>query len=161
MFDIGITELALIGLLALLLLGPKRLPEVARTAGRWLGKLRRFINSVKEDFDQELRSEELAELRKLQQELNETRQVMERSSSEALQRLEREIEEEHPERTRQPPPSAKPSNEQSLPASGRGIRAGTGRARKSAGPAAKPAPPAKRAARSGAGTKHGRARRSR
>ena len=61
MFDIGITELALIGLLALLLLGPKRLPEVARTAGRWLGNLRRFVASVKEDFDQELRSEELTD----------------------------------------------------------------------------------------------------
>lgn len=154
MFDIGITELALIGLLALLLLGPKRLPEVARTAGRWLGNLRRFINSVKEDFDQELRSEELAELRKLQQELSETRQVMERSSSEALQRLEREIEEEHPQRTHQPA-SSNPSKKRPTSASG------SKRARKTASPAAKPAQPAKRAARTGTGSKHGRARRSR
>ncbi len=154
MFDIGITELALIGLLALLLLGPKRLPEVARTAGRWLGNLRRFINSVKEDFDQELRGEELAELRKLQQELNETRQVMERSSSEALQRLEREIEEDQSGHARQPL-SPNPSKKLATGASA------ARRVRKTASPAAKPARPAKRAARTRTDSKHGRARRSR
>jgi sec-independent protein translocase protein TatB len=92
MFDIGISELAVIGLLALILLGPKRLPEVARAAGKWLGRLRRFIASVKEDFDRELQGEELAELRKLQDELKETRQLVERSSTETLEKLQREIE---------------------------------------------------------------------
>lgn len=87
MFDIGIWELALIGLLALIILGPKRLPEVARTAGRWAGRVRQFVASVKEDFDQELRTEELAELRKLHHELNETRQLIQRSSSEAFEGL--------------------------------------------------------------------------
>jgi sec-independent protein translocase protein TatB len=91
MFDIGIWELALIALLALIVLGPKRLPEVARMAGRWLGTVRRFVASVKEDFDQELKSEELSELRKLQQELSDTRDLIQRSSNETLDRLQRDL----------------------------------------------------------------------
>ncbi|MFQ6021670.1 MAG: Sec-independent protein translocase protein TatB [Acidiferrobacterales bacterium] len=88
MFDIGMGELALIGLLALIVLGPKRLPEVARTAGLWVGRVRRFVASVKEDFDRELRTEELTDLRKLQQELTETRELIQRSSTETLEGLE-------------------------------------------------------------------------
>jgi len=57
MFDIGIWELALIGLLALIILGPQRLPEVARTAGKWVGRMRQFVASVKSDFDNELQTE--------------------------------------------------------------------------------------------------------
>ena len=106
MFDIGIWELALIALLALIVLGPKRLPEVARMAGKWLGTVRRFVASVKEDFDQELRSEELSELRKLQQELSETRDLIQRSSNETQDRLQHDLDaepagtsvEQHPER---------------------------------------------------------------
>ncbi|MFP5350721.1 MAG: Sec-independent protein translocase protein TatB [Gammaproteobacteria bacterium] len=80
MFDVGFSELVLIALLALIVLGPKRLPEVARTAGRWLGRLRRFMNDVKQDLDKELHSAELTELRKLKQELDDTRRVIEESS---------------------------------------------------------------------------------
>lgn len=87
MFDIGFSELVLIALLALIVLGPKRLPEVARTAGRWLGRLRRFMTDVKQDFDRELRGAELEELRKLKQELNETRRLMEDSSSQLYRDL--------------------------------------------------------------------------
>ena len=84
MFDIGIWELALISLLALVILGPQRLPEVARTAGKWVGRMRQFVASVKSDFDNELRTEELTELRKLQTELDETRQLIQRSSSDVF-----------------------------------------------------------------------------
>lgn len=91
MFDIGMGELAIIGLLVLFVLGPKRLPEVARMAGLWVGRLRRFIASVKEDFDQELRSEDLADLRDLRDEISETRQLIRRSSSKAIERLQREV----------------------------------------------------------------------
>jgi len=80
MFDVGFSELVLIALLALIVLGPKRLPEVARTAGRWLGRLRRFMNDVKQDLDKELHSAELGELRKLKQELDDTRRIIEESS---------------------------------------------------------------------------------
>jgi len=84
MFDIGFSELVAIGLIALIILGPKRLPEVARTAGRWMGKLRRFITDVKQDLDREIQHEELIELRKLKQELSDTRHLMENASGELV-----------------------------------------------------------------------------
>ncbi len=85
MFDVGFSELVVIGLIALIVLGPKRLPEVARTAGKWMGQLRRFINNVKQDLDREIHQDELAELRKLREELNSTRRLMENTSGELLQ----------------------------------------------------------------------------
>jgi sec-independent protein translocase protein TatB len=84
MFDIGFSELVAVSLLALIVLGPKRLPEVARTAGRWMGQLRRFIADVKLDLDREMHSEELSELRKLKQELDSTRRLMQDTSGELV-----------------------------------------------------------------------------
>lgn len=85
MFDIGFSELVVIGLIALIVLGPKRLPEVARTAGRWMGQLRRFIADVKSDLDREIHTEDLTELRKLKEELTQTRQLMQNTSGELIQ----------------------------------------------------------------------------
>jgi len=85
MFDIGFSELVVIGLIALIVLGPKRLPEVARTAGRWMGQLRRFISDVKSDLDREIHTEDLTEVRKLKEELNQTRQLMQNTSGELIQ----------------------------------------------------------------------------
>lgn len=82
MFDIGFWELALIGVLALIVLGPKRLPEAARFAGRWVARIRNMIASVKEDFDEHLKSEELAELRKLKEELQAARENLTQTSAE-------------------------------------------------------------------------------
>ena len=59
MFDIGFWELTLIAVVALLVVGPERLPRLARTAGLWLGRARRFVTSVKADIDRELAAEEL------------------------------------------------------------------------------------------------------
>lgn len=59
MFDIGFWELALIGVVALLVIGPERLPAVARAAGVWMGRVRRFVSSVKADVDRELKADEL------------------------------------------------------------------------------------------------------
>jgi sec-independent protein translocase protein TatB len=68
MFDIGFFELTLIGVIALLVLGPEKLPHVARTAGLWLGRARRMIATVKADIDHELRTEELKSMLQDQQE---------------------------------------------------------------------------------------------
>ncbi|TAM46512.1 MAG: twin-arginine translocase subunit TatB [Gammaproteobacteria bacterium] len=87
MFDVGLSELLVIGLVALIVLGPKRLPEMARAAGRWTARIRRFVSEVKSDFDRELHNAELTELHKLKQELDETRHVMEDSSSKLMQDL--------------------------------------------------------------------------
>lgn len=80
MFDIGFWELALIAMIALIVLGPKRLPEAARIAGQWVGRLRTFITNVKSDLDHQLQAEELAELRRLKEELTQTRETLEASS---------------------------------------------------------------------------------
>ncbi len=54
MFDIGFWELVVIGIVALLIIGPEKLPGFARTAGHWISKLRRFINSTRRELEQEL-----------------------------------------------------------------------------------------------------------
>lgn len=59
MFDIGFTELVLIGVIALIVIGPERLPSAARTAGAWLGQMRRTLNNVKYDVQRELAAEDL------------------------------------------------------------------------------------------------------
>ncbi len=59
MFDIGFFELLLIGVIALLVIGPERLPKVAHTAGLWFGRARRTVMDVKADIDKELKAEEL------------------------------------------------------------------------------------------------------
>ncbi|MCU0810355.1 MAG: Sec-independent protein translocase protein TatB [Thiobacillaceae bacterium] len=64
MFDIGFTELMVIGVVALLVVGPERLPKVARTAGHLYGRMQRYVSSVKSDISREV---ELDELRKVGQ----------------------------------------------------------------------------------------------
>lgn len=126
MFDIGFTELFVVALVGLVVLGPKRLPEVARTAGQWLGRLRRFMADVKQDFDHELQQAELAELRSLKQELDETRRTMEETSG----KLMRDVSAIPDEASASTPPSAGPS-------SGAPSSAGTSSGTPSAGPAPK------------------------
>lgn len=62
MFDIGFWELAIIGVVALLVFGPERLPELARTAGRWIARARQMAWSVKNEIERELDLEELRRL---------------------------------------------------------------------------------------------------
>lgn len=59
MFDIGFWELTVIAVVALIVIGPERLPKVARTVGLWVGRMRGMVLSVKADIDRELRAEEL------------------------------------------------------------------------------------------------------
>lgn len=84
MFDIAFSELVVIGLVALVVLGPKRLPEMARAAGRWTARIRRFVEDVKRDMGSELRHEELAELRQVHQQITETKQLFEHTAGSAI-----------------------------------------------------------------------------
>lgn len=59
MFDIGFSELLLIMVVALVVVGPERLPRLARTAGLWLAKARRFVQSVQEDINREMEAQDL------------------------------------------------------------------------------------------------------
>jgi sec-independent protein translocase protein TatB len=63
MFDVGISEIAVIAVVALVVIGPERLPKVARTVGTLLGRAQRYVNDVKAEVNREM---ELDELRKLQ-----------------------------------------------------------------------------------------------
>lgn len=69
MFDIGFTELMLIGVVALIVIGPERLPKVARTAGHLYGRMQRYVSSVKSDISQEI---ELDEMRRVGQSFRES-----------------------------------------------------------------------------------------
>ena len=51
----------MIAVVALVVVGPEKLPEVARTTGRWVGRLRRYFNTIKDDIDREIRLQELQE----------------------------------------------------------------------------------------------------
>lgn len=67
MFDFGLWELILVMVVALLVVGPERLPGLARQVGLWIGKARRFISSVRSDIEREIRSEELKNMLNQQQ----------------------------------------------------------------------------------------------
>jgi sec-independent protein translocase protein TatB len=59
MFDIGFTELIVIGVVALIVIGPERLPKVARTAGHLYGRMQRYVSTVKSDISREIQLDEL------------------------------------------------------------------------------------------------------
>lgn len=63
MFDIGFSELMVIGLVALIVIGPERLPRVARTLGHLAGRLQRYVNDVKADINREVELDELRKMR--------------------------------------------------------------------------------------------------
>jgi len=72
MLNIGMTELLIFGIIALLVLGPDKLPEAVRFVGTWYGKIKRMVSNVRNDLDRELRLSELreqmqAEMQRIQQ----------------------------------------------------------------------------------------------
>jgi sec-independent protein translocase protein TatB len=81
MFDVGFQELVLIGVVALLVVGPERLPRLARTAGLWLGRARRVLGSVKAEIDRELKADELKEILRKQAASNPLQTILEETVS--------------------------------------------------------------------------------
>src|SRR5262245_6316020 len=79
MFDIGFSELLVIAVVALLVIGPERLPKVARTAGMLFGRLQRYVNDVKADISREM---ELEELRRLHSEFESAARSVQQSVNE-------------------------------------------------------------------------------
>lgn len=76
MFDVGFSELLVIGAVALVVIGPERLPKVARTAGHLLGRMQRYVNDVKSDIGREM---QLDELKKLQTQIEDSARNLETS----------------------------------------------------------------------------------
>jgi sec-independent protein translocase protein TatB len=85
MFDIGFSEIVVIGVVALIVIGPERLPKVARTLGHMFGRLQRYVNEVKADINREM---ELDELRKLQTEVQSAARDIEHSVTQAAREME-------------------------------------------------------------------------
>jgi sec-independent protein translocase protein TatB len=81
MFDIAFTELMVIGLVALIVIGPEKLPRMARTVGHLAGRLQRYVSDVKADINREI---ELDELRKM-------RDSMQQAASEMRSSVESEV----------------------------------------------------------------------
>jgi len=77
MFDIGFWELTVIAVVALLVVGPERLPKLARTLGLWVGKARKMVASVKADVERELRAEELKQILEKQARSNPLEEIVE------------------------------------------------------------------------------------
>src|SRR6476620_7855590 len=88
MIDLGLTKIALIGVVALVVIGPEKLPKVARMAGSLFGRAQRYINDVKSEVSREI---ELDELRKMQQDVKEAASSVENSISGSLAEAETEL----------------------------------------------------------------------
>ena len=77
MFDIGFAELLIIGVVALLVIGPERLPATVRTASLWLNRIRRGFNDIKQEVQQELHNDAvMQDLRKTGEQLKESTQTI-------------------------------------------------------------------------------------
>ena len=115
MFDVSFTELMIIGVIALIVIGPERLPKVARTVGHLLGRAQRYVNDVKSDIQREI---ELDELRKFKSEMDEAASSMTSSLRETENSLRTGLNDTAREATQAvsgaqpaaaPPPSAEPA----------------------------------------------------
>lgn len=88
MLDLGLTKMALIGVVALVVLGPERLPRVARTAGALFGRAQRYINDVKAEVTREI---ELDELRRMKTEFEAAASNVENTVHDTMRKHEAEL----------------------------------------------------------------------
>jgi sec-independent protein translocase protein TatB len=88
MFDVGLSELMLIAAVALVVIGPERLPKVARTAGLLLGRLQRYVSDVKSDINREI---QLDELKKMQQQVTDQVKGLEASVTHEMREVESSV----------------------------------------------------------------------
>ncbi len=88
MFDIGFSELLVIGVVALIVIGPEKLPRVARTLGHLAGRLQRYVTDVKADINREM---ELEDLRKMRDSLQQTASSFESSVKSEMSKTESDL----------------------------------------------------------------------
>jgi sec-independent protein translocase protein TatB len=115
MFDIGFSELMVIAVIALVVIGPERLPRVARTLGHLAGRLQRYVADVKSDINREI---ELDELRKMRDSMQQAASSLEGSVREGMSSAEAEINkvtESAQEALKEPSGEAKPAQEEANP----------------------------------------------
>ena len=80
MFEVGFSEICMVGLVALLVIGPEKLPKVARMAGFWVAKSKRMLASVKQEINEEFQAEELRQSLKNHSGMNEFQQLLDDTS---------------------------------------------------------------------------------
>lgn len=94
MFDFSFWELAIVLVVALLVVGPDKLPALAAKVGRWVGKAKRMITTVRSDIEDELKAAELKEmLEKQQGEISQLRNILNDSKNNVEQEIEKAINE--------------------------------------------------------------------
>lgn len=81
MFEVGFSEICMVALVALLVIGPEKLPKVARMAGFWVAKSKRMLASVKQEISEEFQAEELRQSLKNQTGVNEFKQLLDDTSN--------------------------------------------------------------------------------
>lgn len=90
MFDIAFSEMIIMAVVALVVVGPERLPRLARQVGEWMGKLQRYVADVKTDINRQM---ELEELRNLQKEVKSAATEIESSMRETIERTQSDFNE--------------------------------------------------------------------
>lgn len=88
MFDLGFSEIVVIAVVTLIVVGPERLPKVARTVGHLLGRFQRYVSDVKSDIQREM---QLEELKKLQQQVEQQARQLESSFREGVDKVETDL----------------------------------------------------------------------
>jgi sec-independent protein translocase protein TatB len=106
MFDIAFTELMVIGLVALIVIGPEKLPRMARTVGHLAGRLQRYVSDVKADINREI---ELDELRKMRDSMQQAAAEMQSSVQAEVNRTETELNKVVDDVVKDPQPEASTS----------------------------------------------------
>lgn len=95
MFDFSFWELTIVLMVALLVVGPDKLPVLAAKMGRWVGKAKRMISSVRSEIEDELKAAELKEmLEKQQSEISQLRNILNDTQQETKQEIDRLLKEE-------------------------------------------------------------------
>jgi sec-independent protein translocase protein TatB len=115
MFDIGFAELVLIGVVALLVIGPERLPETIRTATTWLNRIRRGFNEIKQEVQQELHNDSvMRDLRQTGEDLKNSAGAIGRDLRESTAALKNtataNTSTAHPSPAVEPPPAMQPTH---------------------------------------------------
>ena len=114
MFDISFMELLVISIVALIVIGPERLPAVARTVGHLYGRCRNFVYAIRTDIHNEMRMEEL---KKMESSVQETLQSIENSAQQGVDRLKTAVTDDKSEE-KPPTDSALRSTNQAQPIPG-------------------------------------------
>jgi sec-independent protein translocase protein TatB len=119
MFDIGFSELLVIGVVALIVIGPEKLPRVARTIGHLAGRLQRYVNDVKADINREIELDELRKMRdSMQQAASEMESAVSKEMTQTAEDLNRSLEGDKPkepagaQKPAEPAGAEKPAEEQ-------------------------------------------------